>query len=159
MNTPAALAAGMSTVISRPARCVISPVSGAHRPNSSTLAPPSIMPAVCSRHRIRDRQVPRLARRHWHPADIPVWEKSDREDGTVSRSDFRFDRERNVYICPADKLLKTTGNVGSDHKVRYRALKRECRACPLKPQCCPTPPRARSHATSTRTPAIMHVPS
>ena len=71
---------------------------------------------------------------------IPVWEKSDREDGTFSRSDFRFDRERNVYVCPADKLLKTTGSVGSDHMVRYRALKRECRACPLKPQCCPNTP-------------------
>jgi IS5 family transposase len=59
---------------------------------------------------------------------IPVWEKSDREDGTFSRSDFRFDRERNVYVCPADKPLKTTGNVGADHMVRYRALKRDCGA-------------------------------
>jgi transposase len=89
---------------------------------------------------------------------IPVWDKSDREDGTFSRSDFMFDRERNVYVCPADKLLKTTGNVGGDHMVRYRALKRECSACPLKPQCCPnTPSRdvkrdvnedARDHARS-----------
>src|ERR1700693_1517395 len=71
---------------------------------------------------------------------IPVWDKSNREDGTFSRSDFRFDRERNVYVCPADKLLKTTGNVGSDHKVRYRALKRDCGACPLKPRCCPNTP-------------------
>jgi transposase len=71
---------------------------------------------------------------------IPVWDKSDREDGTFSRSDFTFDRERNVYVCPADKLLKTTGNVGSDHMVRYRALKRDCGACPLKPQCCPNTP-------------------
>ena len=30
--------------------------------------------------------------------------------------------------------------MGSDRKVRYRALKRECRACPLKPQCCPNTP-------------------
>ena len=50
---------------------------------------------------------------------IPVWDKSDREDGTFSRSDFTFNRERNVYVCPADKLLKTTGNVGRDHKLRY----------------------------------------
>jgi transposase len=71
---------------------------------------------------------------------IPVRDKSDREDGTFSRSDFTFDRERNVYVCPADKLLKTTGNVGSDHKVRYFALKRDCDACPLKPQCCPNTP-------------------
>ena len=89
---------------------------------------------------------------------IPVWDKSDREDGTFSRNDFTFDRKRNVYVCPADKLLKTTGNVGSDHKVRYLALKRDCDACPLKPRCCPkTPSRkvtrdvvedARDHARS-----------
>ncbi len=90
---------------------------------------------------------------------IPVWDKSDREDGTFSGSDFTFDRERNVYICPAGKLLKTTGNVGSDHMVRYRALKRECGACPLKPQCSQTRPCAMSNATSTRMPAIMRVPS
>jgi Transposase DDE domain len=59
---------------------------------------------------------------------IPVWDKSDREDGTFLRSDFTFDRERNVYVCPADKLLKTTGNVGRDNKVRYRALKHDCAA-------------------------------
>jgi hypothetical protein len=29
---------------------------------------------------------------------IPVWDKSAREDGTFSRSDFTFDRERNVYV-------------------------------------------------------------
>ena len=89
---------------------------------------------------------------------IPVWDKSDREDGTFSRSDFRFDRERNVYVCPADKLLKTTGNVGADHMVRYRASKRDCAGCSLKPRCCPnTPSRkvtrdlhedARDHARS-----------
>ncbi len=43
---------------------------------------------------------------------IPVWDKSRREDGTFSRSDFTFDRERNIYICPAGKLLTTTGSVG-----------------------------------------------
>ena len=42
---------------------------------------------------------------------IPVWDKSTREDGTFSRSDFTFDRARNVYVCPAGKLLTTTGNV------------------------------------------------
>jgi hypothetical protein len=32
---------------------------------------------------------------------IPVWDKSTREDGTFSRTDFTFDNERNVYVCPA----------------------------------------------------------
>jgi transposase len=68
---------------------------------------------------------------------IPVWDKSTREDGTFSRSDFTFDRERNVYVCPAGKVLKTTGNVGDDHMLRYLASKRDCDPCPLKPQCCP----------------------
>jgi transposase len=71
---------------------------------------------------------------------IPVWDKSNREDGTFSRSDFRFDPERNVYVCPADKLLKTTGNVGVDHMVRYLASKPDCAGCLLKPRCCPNTP-------------------
>jgi Transposase DDE domain len=68
---------------------------------------------------------------------IPVWDKSIREDGTFSRSDFTFDRERNVYVCPAGKLLTTTGSVGDDHVLRYLASKRDCDVCPLKPRCCP----------------------
>jgi hypothetical protein len=66
---------------------------------------------TCGRHRVGYGQIPRLASGHrHHTAD---WDKSNREDGTFSRSDFTFDRDRNVYVCPADKLLKTTGNVGA----------------------------------------------
>jgi len=71
---------------------------------------------------------------------IPVWDKSSREDGTFSRTDFTFDSDRNLYVCPANKLLTTTGSVGADHVLRYRARKRECQVCPLKPQCCPKTP-------------------
>ena len=71
---------------------------------------------------------------------IPVWDKSTREDGTFSRADFTFDKERNVYVCPAGKLLTTTGSVGPDHVLRYRASKRDCQVCSLKPQCCPKTP-------------------
>jgi len=31
---------------------------------------------------------------------VPVWDKSARPDGTFSRSDFVFDQEHNIYICP-----------------------------------------------------------
>ena len=71
---------------------------------------------------------------------IPVWDKSQRDDGTFSRADFTFDKQRNVYVCPAGKLLTTTGSVGDDHVLRYLALKRDCDACPLKPRCCPKTP-------------------
>jgi transposase len=74
---------------------------------------------------------------------IPVWDKSQRDDGTFSRSDFRFDRGRNVYICPAGKLLRTSGRVHSDHAIRYLASVPCCRECPLKPRCCPNMPSRR----------------
>ena len=71
---------------------------------------------------------------------IPVWDMSEREDGTFSRADFKFDPERNVYVCPTGKLLTTTSSVGADHVLRYLALKRDCTACPAKPRCCPKTP-------------------
>jgi transposase len=73
-------------------------------------------------------------------AHIPVWDKSKREDGTFSRSDFTFDRESNIYICPAGKLLTTTGSISTDHALRYCASKLDCDVCPLKPRCCPNTP-------------------
>ena len=74
---------------------------------------------------------------------IPVIDKSKREDGTFSREDFRFDQERNIYICPAGKVLATTGHVGPDHALRYLASLSDCRACVLKPKCCPNMPARR----------------
>ena len=71
---------------------------------------------------------------------IPVIDKSNRNDGTLSRDDFTFDKDRNVYVCPKGKLLTTTGAVGTDHTLRYFAFKRDCEACPLKPGCCPKTP-------------------
>ena len=69
---------------------------------------------------------------------IPVIDKSKRADGTFSREDFRFDKERNVYVCPAGKLLTTTGTVIDDGEtLRYLASTSDCRDCPLKVRCCP----------------------
>src|SRR5262249_56769878 len=53
---------------------------------------------------------------------IPVIDKSNREDGTFRREDFTFDKERNVYICPAGKFLTTTGKLVNDGEtLLYRA--------------------------------------
>src|SRR5499426_1080993 len=74
---------------------------------------------------------------------IPVIDKSKREDGTFSREDFRFDQEQNVYICPAGKVLTTTGKLFNDGEtLYYRAKTRDCR-CILKAQCCPKLPMRR----------------
>jgi transposase len=34
---------------------------------------------------------------------IPVWEKAKRDDGTFSRSDFTFDKQKSEYRCPNGK--------------------------------------------------------
>ena len=71
---------------------------------------------------------------------IPVRDASERDDGTLSRSDFRWDRRRGVYICPNDKVLHTTGTVHDGKTLRYRASKFDCDVCALKMQCCPNGP-------------------
>jgi transposase len=68
---------------------------------------------------------------------IPVWEKGVRDDGTFSRRDFTFDRQRNVYICPTGKLLKTTGQVHEGRTILYRASAHDCGRCPIKLRCTP----------------------
>jgi len=71
---------------------------------------------------------------------IPVRDASDRDDGTLSRSDFRWDKRRGVYICPKNKTLHTTGTVHDGKTLRYRASKFDCDVCALKMQCCPNTP-------------------
>src|SRR5437773_5498453 len=79
---------------------------------------------------------------------IPVFDKSQRTDGTFSREDFTYDHASDAYRCPAGKTLQhyrrqfTTPRTGvmKDNSIRYRASKRDCEACPLKPHCCPNAP-------------------
>ena len=71
---------------------------------------------------------------------IPVWDKAKRDDGSLSREDFAFDPERDRYVCPQGKTLKTTGRIHGGKTLLYRASKSDCDACPLKPRCCPTTP-------------------
>ena len=74
---------------------------------------------------------------------IPVIDKSKREDGSLSREDFTFDKDRNVYVCPQGKLLHTTGRVHDGETVLYRARTYDCGPCPLKPKCCPKAPERK----------------
>jgi len=74
---------------------------------------------------------------------IPVWDKAKRDDGILSREDFSYDKERDVYVCPQGKTLKTTGRLHSGKTLLYRSSKVDCDSCPLKPRCCPTTPSRR----------------
>ena len=88
---------------------------------------------------------------------IPPRPHRERDNGTFSRSDFKFDKERNVYVCPAGKLLMTpvafswtircaTWRVPmiADHVLSSQSVVRK-------------PHNARFRATSTKTLVIMPV--
>lgn len=60
---------------------------------------------------------------------IPVRDANERDDGTFSRSDFRWDKRRGVNICPNNKVLHTTGTVHDGTMLRYRASKFDCDGC------------------------------
>jgi transposase len=79
---------------------------------------------------------------------IPVFDKSNRDDGTFSRADFTYDHETDAYTCPAGKPLRQRQRVyrnprplvDEDGMLRYRASKFDCDACDLKLKCCPNTP-------------------
>ncbi|WP_284201091.1 transposase, partial [Sinorhizobium fredii] len=76
---------------------------------------------------------------------IPVFDKSNRTDGTFSRADFVWDGETDRYICPAGKELvqfrrtyaTPRSGITSEGTRLYRASKKDCDACDLKQRCCP----------------------
>ena len=76
---------------------------------------------------------------------VTVFDKSERDDGIFSRSDFTYDLERDVYTCPAGKVLRSRwrrfkgqpAGISKEGMIKYRARKADCLACPLKSWCCP----------------------
>jgi hypothetical protein len=72
---------------------------------------------------------------------VPVFDKSQRTDGTFSRDDFAYDADNDIYLCPQGKPLTTRGTLVNDGATLiYRASKRDCQACALKPKCSPNTP-------------------
>ena len=79
---------------------------------------------------------------------IPVFDKSQRPDGTFSREDFTYDHVSDTYRCPAGKTLQRyrrrftvpRSGVMKNNMIYYRASKHDCGPCPLKSGCCPNEP-------------------
>lgn len=79
---------------------------------------------------------------------VPVWDKTERKDGTFSRSDFEWNEQANEYRCPAGHALRSqrrpfktprTGITKAD-TILYRSSQLDCAACPMKAHCCPNTP-------------------
>ncbi len=80
---------------------------------------------------------------------VPVVDKSERDDGTFSRSDFQWDETANEYRCPAGHVLRSNWrpftnprtHVTKADTIIYRSSQSDCEACAMKADCCPTTPR------------------
>lgn len=56
-----------------------------------------------------------------------------------TRDEFRYDKQKNCYYCPAGQVLKFSTSYKRNNKIEwvYRSSVPVCRNCPLKMQCLP----------------------
>jgi hypothetical protein len=76
----------------------------------------------------------------WHDSWKPTEYDAHGRRGKFISSEFPYDAEHNVYVCPAGKRLTLHVVKNNEHGVRlqiYRAPKAACRSCPLRDQCGP----------------------
>jgi hypothetical protein len=71
---------------------------------------------------------------------VPVWDKSERTDGTLSRAEFKFHAEQDRYECPGGKYLTSSGHATREGTMLYRASTADCQSCVMKRRCCPNAP-------------------
>ena len=79
---------------------------------------------------------------------VPVCQMAERDDGTFSISDFRWDEEADEYRCPQEQPLrsqwrafsKPRSHITQADTIIYRSSQQACAKCPLKPRCCPNTP-------------------
>ena len=76
---------------------------------------------------------------------IPVFDKTERKDGTFERDAFQWKEAADEYRCPAGKPLRKQWRLFKKPRTRitkadtiiYRAQQSACASCAMKSQCCP----------------------
>jgi transposase len=79
---------------------------------------------------------------------VPVWDKTQRHDETLSSSDFQWDEQADEYRCPQGHVLRNQWrafknprtHVTKADTVIYRSSQSDCATCPIKARCCPNTP-------------------
>jgi transposase len=79
---------------------------------------------------------------------VPVWDKTQRTDDTLSSSEFLWDEKLNEYRCPQGNPLRSEwrpfknsrSHITKDDRINYTARKTACASCPMKARCCPNTP-------------------
>ena len=75
-----------------------------------------------------------LIKRNIEP-HIPVWNMTRLKEGIFSREAFIYDKDRDLYICPNGKELRTSGTAHDGTTLKYIAKRSDCKRCPLKQRC------------------------
>lgn len=71
------------------------------------------------------------------------WEKQGRK-GAFAKTEFQYDHERDVFVCPAGELLRCTDQGKNSRGRRYRRYRTQaCQRCELRARCT-TSKRGRS---------------
>ncbi len=79
-----------------------------------------------------------------------------RTETIFTTEDFIYDKSQNVFICPAESILKQIGGVHGRPKQRvYAGLRSVCRICPLKNQC--TKSDRRTLKVSSNHASLIHL--
>lgn len=76
---------------------------------------------------------------------VPVWDKSQRKDNSLSSSDFQWSADEDEYLCPQGNALKKSNRnfkeprsgITKANTIIYRSKAADCKNCPIKQQCCP----------------------
>lgn len=76
-----------------------------------------------------------LAQLYWQQVRAFVPATKHARNGQLGREHFRYDAERDVYICPNGCVLKLSKYRKSTGQSFYIARKTDCRSCPLKGSC------------------------
>ncbi len=79
---------------------------------------------------------------------VPVWDKTERDDGTLSRSDFQWNAKANEYRCPEGHALRSNWRplknprsyITKADTIIYRSSQPACAGCLMKDRCCPNTP-------------------
>jgi transposase len=84
---------------------------------------------------------------------VPLWDRTQRTDDTLSSNDFRWDEERDEYRCPQGCALRTDWRTFRTPRSRitkadtllYKSRQSDCASCPMKTRCCPNTPIRKIH--------------
>ncbi len=79
---------------------------------------------------------------------VPVWDKRQRQDDTLSSTEFQWNEQAGEYRCPQGQPLrsewrrfkKPRSHITRDDTILYHATKSDCAVCPIKARCCPNTP-------------------